>query len=100
MLVTLRCVSLEKPMGSVLAQKIVFQICMLLLFNIKGKVKAVRCCRVEVRQISNILVYFYTKIDYYVFLLNSKCTGCSVIHGVSLEKKIRKRKKCKLSVFE
>lgn len=72
----------------------------MLLFNIKGKVKAVKCCRVEVRQIANILVYFYTKIDYYVFLLNSKCTGCSVIHGISLEKKIRKKKKCKLSVFE
>lgn len=58
-----------------------------------------RCCLIKVREISNILVYFYSKIDYYVFLLNSECTGCSVIRDISLEKKkkIRKRRKCELS---
>lgn len=62
-----------------------------------------RCCLIKVREIFNILVYFYSKIDYYVFLLNSEC---SVIRDISLKKnkiflwkkkKIRKRRKCELS---
>lgn len=42
-----------------------------------------RCCLIKVREIFNILVYFYSKIDYYVFLLNSEC---SVIRDISLKK--------------